>query len=95
MKAKEFIEKHKIGSALAAGFISSLRRDPDADLPEADLEKSYKEFAGVSHDGKTVQPQTKTSASGNPVTEPVEALPVVEETEQTDQKKGLFKDKNK
>ncbi|WP_078127204.1 hypothetical protein [Leptospira alexanderi] len=58
MKADEFIQKHKIRPALAAGFKEHLRLDPESDLTEDYLTATYHEFAGVKPDGS---PLEKTS----------------------------------
>ncbi|EKN89909.1 hypothetical protein LEP1GSC034_1005 [Leptospira interrogans str. 2003000735] len=51
MKANEFIQKHKIRPALAAGFKEHLRLDPESDLTEEYLTAHFQEFAGVNLDG--------------------------------------------
>ncbi|TGK23432.1 hypothetical protein [Leptospira stimsonii] len=77
MKADEFIEKHKIRTALAVGFKEHLRLDPESDLTEDFLTATYQEFAGVKPDGS---PLEKTSdADPKQVLSPTKGLKLSDE----------------
>ncbi|MFQ3857152.1 hypothetical protein ACLK29_00855 [Leptospira kirschneri] len=60
MIADEFIQKHKIGTALAIGFKEHLRIDPKSDLAEEYLTAAFQEFSGINPDGS---PLEETSGS--------------------------------
>ncbi|AOP32563.1 hypothetical protein A0128_00930 [Leptospira tipperaryensis] len=50
MKAVEFIKKYELSSALAAGFLDHLRRDPEEDVKEEILKNAFQEFSGINPD---------------------------------------------
>lgn len=50
MKAVEFIRKYELRTAVAAGFLDHLRRDPEEDVQDEVLRNAFKEFSGIEPD---------------------------------------------